>query len=341
MAEFRDKIKAYADKNWMVPCEDKTAWTYYTAINTTQEMVKRGLSPGEWSAIFLLYDGQKNGTAWKLEGLFLVKTANVPLAKSRNLEATAFAERIMISSWFDNQGDENLTITPPYHGLNDCAHFVTECLAAGGIDVRTPSVPVLLNSLRGLSDTKTLALTVLASAAERILKAKILKPGDVIIYSKTATSHGHSVIYLDNEKIAMHTKANHPDHPTDGGNWKDSASPDHPLVTLLHFGRDDPAPSALSLMPGWWKVTWRNTPYYYLFDAKGGVSYSKREPTGAKQPMMAADGRGYWFESANKVKICWTSTGSLEELSVRPPMLETHMEGTWNGTEKLVADKMF
>lgn len=337
---FRDDIKAYADKHWLIPCQDDAVWTYYTAINTKQEIAKRKLSPTEWTAIFLLYDGEKKGVSWKLEGLFLVKTINAPMAKARKLEASAFPERIMISSWYDKQGDEKLTITPPFHGLNDCAHFVTECLAAGGVNVRTMRVPDLLKSLRDLADTKTLALTVPADAAERIIKSKIMKAGDVIIYSLNANSHAHSVVYMDNEKIAMHTSANHPDHPSIGGKWKESVTDDHPLVTLIHFGRDDGTPAAGPLLAGWWKVMWRSTPYYYFFEKNGKVSYTKKAPASTSQPIVAPDGKGYWFWAPLTIKICWTGTGSLEELTFRPTMPDTHLEGTWNGAERLEADKI-
>jgi hypothetical protein len=251
----------------------------------------------------------------------------------------------MISSWYDlkdknGANPEVIAQKPKCNGLNDCAHFVTESLAAGGINVRTTGVPQLLGMLRGLADTKTLALTVAVDAAERIVKAGIMDVGDVIIYSLTPTDHHHSVVYMGGEKIAMHTWANHPRHPTRQGDWKASASEDHPLVTLIHFGRDDGIPAAGTWLSGWWQVLWRGTTYYYYFDAKGHVGYTKQAPANTSQPLYSPESRGYWFQIGFNIKNCWTRTGSLEVFTILPPTARDYMEGTWNGTEPLVADKM-
>ena len=67
-----------------------------------------------------------------------------------------------------------------------------------------------------------------------------------------------------------------------------------------------------------------------MFDAKGGVGYTKRKPAGPNAPLGAAVGKGFWFESAFNIKICWTDTGTLEEFTFRPP-LGGNMSGSWNG----------
>ena len=93
-------------------------------------------------------------------------------------------------------------------------------------------------------------------------------------------------------------------------------------------------------MLGWWKVLWRGTTYYYHFEKSGRVGWTKNKPANPKQPLPVPVGRGYWFQDSVRVSICWTDTGSFEVLAVRPPRADTHMEGTWNGFEPLVADRI-
>jgi hypothetical protein len=92
---------------------------------------------------------------------------------SGNFDVSLYSNRKMISSWYD-KNDKNganpevLAQNPEYNGLNDCAHFVTQSLAAGGIHVETTGVPTLFNSLRAVPDVKTLAKTVADDVAERL-----------------------------------------------------------------------------------------------------------------------------------------------------------------------------
>ncbi len=339
MASFRDKIKSYADDNWTVPCKDGLVWVYYGAINTTAQIAThKRATKKDWAAAFLQYEDPIGGS---VEGLYLIPPADVAKVKGGQVDASLYSDRKMIASWHDNDADnasnpEVKSQKPAYHGLNDCAHFVTQSLAAGGIHVETTGVPTLFNSLRALADTKTLAKLVSADAAESIIDSGIMKPGDVIIYSEGA-HHNHSVVYMGDGQIAMHTWAN---HPTVDGAWKGPATGKHPLVTLIHFGRDDAAISPTSGMLGWWQVQWRGASNYYYFDKSGWVAWTNQLPANLKHPITAPRGRGYWFQEPLRVSICWTETGSFETLSVRPPQNDTHMEGQWNGAEPLVADKM-
>ena len=343
LSPFRQQIKQYVDKNWMIPCEDGTVWLFDKPIDTGLQVARQSRATGKpWVAVFLKYPDP----TWRsLEGLYLVPAGDLGRVKGGEFDATKYAERKMISSWFDKDtknGDnpEAKAQKPEFNGLNDCAHFVTESLAAGEIHVETIRVPDLFSSLRGLSDTKTLAKTVPVDRARNIINANIMDVGDVIIYSK-GNDHHHSVVYMGGGKIAMHTWANHPDHPTIHGDWEASASEDHPLLSLIHFGRDDAGVSATSPLLGWWTVLWQGTTYYYYFDKSGGVAYTKRAPSKLNQPIQIAESRGYWFQSGTKLSLCWTATGSLEVFTIRDPIPDTHMEGSWNGIDhQLVADKM-
>jgi hypothetical protein len=218
---------------------------------------------------------------------------------------------------------------------------VTECLAAGGEDkLRTVSVPALLNSLTSHSDTKTLARTVDRESAQRIMNAGLLKRGDVLIFSKTVNSHGHSTIYLGASKMAMHTFSNHASSTLWGGDWFNSMTEEHNMVTLIHWNEGDTYTSASDCILGYWSVLWQGSTYYYYFYKGGRVVYNKIKPSNPKSPPPSAVGKGYWFESSVGIDISWTSTGSLEQF-IRPTMFTgSAMAGTWNGSQPLVAAKM-
>jgi hypothetical protein len=110
--------------------------------------------------------------------------------------------------------------------------------------------------------------------------------------------------------------------------------------TFIHFSQDDALPLTLGpALDGWWKVTWRHTDYYYLYDRKGKVGYTKTKPLSAQQRTATFQGTGYWFEQgAGKHAICWTSTGSLEKFG--PGAQTGAMQGIWNDGEPLAASKM-
>jgi hypothetical protein len=350
VATFREQIVSFVDDNWMVPCPDGLVWLFYGAISTKAKVAAHKKATGkDVAAAFLLYPGAQSVAT---EGLYLIPAVDLAKVKGGQLEAAKFPDRKMIASWFDaadkdSSTPEVLAQKPADHGLNDCAHFVTQSLAAGGIHAETSGVPTLFNTLRARSDTKTLAKTVDADVAEKIVKAGIMKPGDVIIYSKVngkVMEHHHSVVYMGDGKIAMHTYANHPKHALLHGDWKKSASETHPLVTLIHFGRDDKAIAANSGMLGWWKVVISGFPFYYFFEKTGQVAWTEKAPANLKHSLLMPRGRGYWFEEAHRITICWTETGSLDLLSVRPPRLDTHLEGLESGILSsgvpVVADKL-
>lgn len=345
MAISRDAVVSYAKQFWYLPCRDGTVWLANEPIVIASEISKRKLSPGEWMGAFLYYPGAKKARgsapreAWTLEGLYLVKSTSAARLRSDQM-AASYPDAIMVASWYDNAADELLTHPPRFSGLNDCAHFVTECLAAGGeTGLRTVSVPALLNSLTSHSDTKTLARTVGKGRAQAIMDAGLLKRGDVLIFSKTAHSHGHSTIYLGASKMAMHTFSNHSESTLWGGDWSNSMTEEHNLVTLIHWNEGDTYTSASDAIPGYWIVSWRGATYYYYFRKGGRVVYSKTKPANFMAAPSVIDGSGYWFESATGIDISWTSTGSLEEF-IRPTMFTgVAMGGLWNGSEPIVATK--
>ena len=338
---FREDIRAYADDCWTVPCKDGLVWVYYSKIDTTTAIKKHNkATKKDWAAAFLLY---ADGAAGKVEGLYLIPSADVARVKAgKNLDAASHANRKMIASWYDGASKnksnaEVLAQKPAYHGLNDCAHFVSECLLAAHINVKSRGAGDLLRKLRNLKDTKTLALVVKVAAAERIINSGVMKVGDVVIHTSTKGVHHHSAVFMGiangSAKIAEHTSANHPRHPTEHGNFMADD-----LVTLIHFGRDDPPINPASSMRGWWKVLCGKKTYYYHFEKDGRVGWTKNKRV--RKPVSQLTGKGYWFQEPRRVVICWTRTGTFEVLLAARGQAVTHIEGKMNGLTKIVADKI-
>lgn len=347
MAISRANIVSYANQYWFQPCRDGKAWLANEPVVIVNEIARRKLSPADWVGAFLGYDGFSKPNAggtrsqWLLEGLYLVRRGDAGRLRG-DRKAASYPDAIMLASWYDNRGDEGLTNPPRYNGLNDCAHFVTECLANGGENgLRTVSVPALLNSLTAHSGTKTLARFTSQANAQRIMDVGLLKEGDVLIFSKTVNKHGHSTIYLGRGKMAMHTYANHPDCTERGnGDWTNSMTAEHDMVTLIHWGGDDVYTNASNSVLGYWRVLWRGAVYYYYFARAGRASYSKAKPGNLAAQPASAEGRGHWFEAASGVNISWTVTGSLESFMAPTMFTGSVMAGTWNGSEPLIATRL-
>lgn len=347
----------HADKYWAEVCEDGKVVTHKHLIVIKDEYKNFNISPDQWQAVFLKYDKD----AAQSEGLFFVQKNDSRTALAvRN--ANGFHERAFdnmvdrspgwkfICSWRD-AGKDNLRfgMEPKYTGLNDCAHFVSECLSKAGLNVGDPEVNKLLKNIEATGKAKTLVQLTDKERARRILQSGIMTPGDVLAFGKTGKGHKHSTLYLGDEKIAMHTYINHPDLNNNllvkqdsltgkKSNWETASNDAHPLVTLVHFSYDDLI-SPISPRLGWWKVQWQGQNYYYYFNKNGSIGYIKREPRNTKLPPPYLDGSGFWFELSTNLVICWTATGNLEvfPLSQQGPQ----MIGTWNDIPRsLVAERI-
>jgi hypothetical protein len=349
--DFRTKIKEYADKYWFTACEDGTVWTANQAINISAEIAKRpGCKTGKWSAAFLRYE-EVGGV--RAEGLYLIDAANLAKVKGTT-HAENYPERKMLCSWDDVEKNNRVNLADkvaPYFGLNDCSHYVSQCLKAGGIHVETLSAPMLFNNLRARADTKTLALTVDKEKAKLIVHSGVLNVGDVFVFSLTPTDHHHAAIYLGfvngEPRITMHTHSNHPDRtdPTFSRDWENSANSSHPLVTLIHFN-DDPIQLLGAPLLGWWKVTWRQKIYFYFFDGDGRVSYTTQKPTNwGVKPAVDRNQKGYWFvNSSMKASICWPVSGSLETINIGSLNSSVpgsvSIKGRWNNMDDMEFDRL-
>ena len=327
----RDSVVAHADAYWYRPCEDGKLWLSNKPIVIRDERVARKLSESEWDPVFLNYDDSRY-----IDGLYFVRKslAQPSQLAQRQYYAPRFAETdlVQVIDW---------------NGPNDCTHFVSECLSKGGVAIAELSVEPLLKALKARIDTKTLASFVDVRTAERIVTSGIMAPGDVIIFGqadKTFSHHGHAVLYMGNNQVANHTHLNHPKFncitPQFGaGHWQQytGAPTGHTLVVLVHFSAGDADPLRSPTLLGWWAMTWRNRNYYYFFDKRGGVQWTSKLPTNRTQAPQFPEGKGYWFQLGQEIKICWTETGNVE---VYPPIARSGLNGRWNGVEPVVGTKL-
>ncbi len=116
------------------------------------------------------------------------------------------------------------------------------------------------------------------------------------------------------------------------GNWTH-------LVRLPSVTATSPMPAWL---PGWWVVTWRGQTYYYYFDRNHKVKWTPNAPTNTSQPPTSARDTGsVVIEGVAALIIRWSSTGSVENFGLLPSTTNSlEMGGTWNGTERIDAEKM-
>lgn len=311
----------HAANFWFRPCADNTVWTKTRAINITQEALALRLPPAEWAGRFLFMPEGK----FLIEGLYLIPAAQAGIGtlKARGFRSAKFRDRKFLCSWHDAGKTDDDGLKPKYHGLNDCAHFVSECMKAGGVTgVGSTSAAQLVANLRARADTKTLALNVSKGVAKRIVNSGIMTPGDVIAFSD-GSRFRHATLFLGDKSIAMHTAINHPaldifEEEEEGENWMKSANTTHPLVTLIHFNHRDPDPALTPWLPGWWQVTIGGMTFFYHFTNTGKAAWTSQPPTNLAAPPAQPGGKGYWFGTADgNAEVCWRDTGTLDTL-IRP-----------------------
>jgi len=309
---------SHAHDYWYRPCADGQVWTPNAPVDVNKECQQRRLNPTQWVGRFLNYE--RSGQF--AEGLFLVPDTQAGLStlNGRSFYARNYPEKVFLCSWSDNKKDTSEGQTPPFTGLNDCSHFVSECLQKAGISTWSLNAPDLVKGLRARHDTKTLCFQVDKDAARWIINAGIMSPGDVVAYSDWS-GFRHATLYLGDRMIAMHTTINHPQGDpgyirNDGSgpnNWETSAHDSHPKVTLIHFSYNDRDTRQLTWVPGWWKVSGSGGIFYYHLTADGRATWTAQIPKVLTMPPAQAGGRGYWFVTVDRnINICWTETGTLE-----------------------------
>jgi hypothetical protein len=147
-------------------------------------------------------------------------------------------------------------------GLDDCAHYVSQCLKAGAAAIETQwGAHGLKESLQALGNTKTLIEKASQESGQKIVNAGLLKQGDAVIYyntKPTGESHvgySHSAMYVGDGGITCHSTCRYKglgDSSDDEWHLNNGRAYQY---TFIHFSSDDIVEAAVSkALAGWWKA---------------------------------------------------------------------------------------
>jgi hypothetical protein len=285
MSYDRSKAMEYAKANWTKPCEDGLVGLEEEHARLANLRVQNHAPDKDWDALFLRDPGKGNSE----RGIFRKKGA--PLQPDK-----PFAT---------------------FHDLDDCAHYLSQCFIKGGASIDNQfGVQGLINSLQNLPNTKTLIEKCSANSAERLVKLKILQPGDLIAYFNTsAKSFGytHSTMYVGDGGITCHTFCRFKGQlGSEDDDW-DLGRSDGFTYTFVHFSAGDMInPVAAKSLTGWWSVQYGVAKSFLFVFSDGRALRSAVAPQNATS-MPRGGEPAYWFQNASSVRFSWRSTGDLEE----------------------------
>ena len=248
--------------------------------------------------------------------------ALVPKSKAKDIEDADDDDRtwakykdvaIPLASYKDDpkDKDENLGVfgdtKPPYVGLNDCTHFTSQCLIAGGFPVTKAEARRgagdLAFYLQASGDVTTLCWMADPDDVKAVVDADVVREGDVFAYHEDEkTPAHHTVPAVTPKTIAMHTWRGF-DRPWDRP-WPFDI--DGERISLFHFKDDDYKTADAKNWLGWWKVETLDDPkgpnvVYYLFEATGEVTVTDKEPKNAKDKLKGDTFR--WFSRAKTAVV--------------------------------------
>jgi hypothetical protein len=281
----------YARRFWNRPSDDGVFWLSNQAVVVEQKRRELGAPARDgWEALFV--------------------------SDGRGGEQAVFQRTV--------GGVIETKLIQPWEGLADCAHFLSKCLQAGGININERGVPQLVSALQTRSDTKTLAEKIPKGQGQLIVNTGIFKQGDMIGYFNVdpagdyggARNYSHSTMYAgkpnagDPGRVTCHTISRFPGLSFVADEWFLHSGYTY---TFIHFSSDDPPLNMVmaASLAGWWKVEYgARTEYYYIF-RDGRARYTLRAPR-SNQELHAADGSAYWFQQLNKITFIWRKTGTIE-----------------------------
>jgi hypothetical protein len=291
----------YARKYWDRPCDDGVFWLTGEPINVEKERKRLGAKAADgWEARFVPV---VEGSGYVEEAAFIRPKpggATIPL---------------LGGTW------EKKTIAP-WAGLADCAHYLSKCLNAGGVNSSSLGVGELVRKLQERADTKTLCEKVSKDGAQRVVDSGIFDKGDMVGYFNIdpdgdysgARRYTHSTMYVGKfdgkGRITCHTKSRFGRQYYDDEWFLHAGSYEY---TLIHIASDDPPPAVATSkrLAGWWTVTYPGRTEYYKFESTGSVRYTLSKPKKKDSPISAA-GSGYWFERGQELIVIWRKTGTVD-----------------------------
>ena len=312
----RNAIMKYAENNWFSPCEDRIYSRLWPGgvVNVDQERRKlqaAGKLPGSgWKAVLLpALDSSDQPIYGRERGFFIRPSTSGEeiIANFKPAELTGKFDIVPFYSKGDDVGD----------GFEDCAHFASRCLSAGGIQIDTASVPTLIQQLRFGAHahvTRTIGLEVTLEQGERIMETGVMQPGDVVAYvqvSGKVRSYNHSAIYTgfdpdyDVHRITCHTISRFHDSFYND-TWNITTEKDW-IYTLVHFSDDifPSLPQPLQL-----QVSKPGQTAVYQLSANG---YAKRSASKNVPAGIRPNDNGYWVWLPKKhaLIVFWPQDGEI------------------------------
>jgi hypothetical protein len=318
----RDKVLAYAKSYWWRPCKDGKVWIASEPINLAKEAKDR--KKEDYVAVFLWYPAKGNKNANNSYDGMWETLALVPPAKAKEIEGTKddddrlwskyASDGIALASWKDDPKDslENLgafPTKPPYFGLNDCTHFTSECLIAGGFPITNDKARRgagdLADYLDASKDTATLCFMASQEDVKAVVDAGVVREGDVFAYHEDVKHYyAHHTVPAVNSRggVAMHTWRGF-DRPW-GRPWPFDIPGER--ISLFHFKDDVYTTADAKKWLGWWKVETLGNPKaakadYYHFSDTGALAVTSQEPKNAKEKPKTAPYR--WFSTKAKTAV--------------------------------------
>lgn len=298
----RNDAVSFADTHWNIPADDGLFWISSSPVPIDQVRIHNILRNPSWKKApvadgwmpFFVDDGSGGEKA--------VFQRTVAGAK----------EEILINSW---------------DGLADCAHFLSRCLTAGGLNIAEIAVPDMVKKLLPLPNAKILCERVPKEAGQRVIDSDVFKPGDMIGYFNIdpkgdyggAKQYSHSAMYVGkiggkkDGGVCCHTICRFP-----GRSWVEDSwwlkPPGKFIYTLIHFSDDDPPPNPVkaAALPGWWQLDYSGRTEYYLMEA-GSATYTKQAPTRGQTVVHLPEGTAFWFmDTTGDITFTWRKTGTVE-----------------------------
>jgi len=219
----------------------------------------------------------------------------------------------------------------PGMDLEDCAHFLSRCLIAGGVAIKEQwSVPMLLIALRDSEDSspmptaKTLAEKVPREAAQRVIDAGLLHIGDMIGYFANG-GFQHSAMFTGVRdgigRVTCHTKSRFMGHTPAGVSDAWHLDNSSFTFTLMHIPYRH-APLLASAMAGWWRIEGPSGAEFFSVSADGRAVRTTSAPKSTKPLSFPAAGdiRGYWFSDQQQAQFCWRNDGRIVRLTLDSAM---------------------
>ncbi len=303
MPYTRAKAVGFADTHWNTPADDGLFWLSNEAVVIEQVRKANVVPTSAW---------KKAPAAEGWQPVFVDDGKGGEKAVFRRVVG-GITEEILINPW---------------EGIADCAHFLSRCLTAGGLNISERGVPSLVQTLKGLHNTKVLCEQVDKDGGQRVIDNGLLKPGDMIGYFNVdpkgdyggARQYSHSGMFVGkingskDGAITCHTICRFP-----GRSWVEDSwwlkPPGHYAYTFIHFTDDDPVPDRgkVDALAGWWQLEHLGKTEFYLVRRDGTAQYTLSKPKKGQLVAPHAPNSAHWFMgSAGDVTFVWRKAGTIE-----------------------------